>query len=198
MDDVWVTSVIMHTHFAANCLLYCYWWLHFQKKWFQEDYYLRPFLSIERKGGEKSPGFYQNSSQDFCMRCDWLMSHLRPKVGIVDKRSLKVLNDDCIQQLQPPTPPPPLFFLCRNPVPKKPNWNAVNSRLEERKDLLPNAHVDKFNQKCKNFVCNGVFQNSVLLQGAYKGVNIILSPCTTNFLHTSFFLTLTSSKKLCT
>ena len=110
MDDVWVTSVIMHTHFAANCLLYCYWWLHFQKKWFQEDYYLRPFLSIERKGGEKSLGFYQNSSQDFCMRCDWLMSHLRPKVGIVDKRSLKVLNDDCIQQLQPPTPPPPLFF----------------------------------------------------------------------------------------
>ena len=132
MDDVWVTSVIMHTHFAANCLLCCYWWLHFQKKWFQEDYYLRPFLSIERKGGEKSLGLYQNSSQDFCMRCDWLMSHLRPKVGIVDKRSLKVLNDDCIQQLQPPTPPPPLFFSAGTQSPK--NLIEMQSIVDLRRE----------------------------------------------------------------
>ena len=102
MDDVWVTSVIMHTHFAANCLLCLLLMITFSKEMISRGLLFEAIFVYREK--RKSLGLYKNSSQDFCMRCDWLMSHLRPKVGIVDKRSLKVLNDDCIQQLQPTTP----------------------------------------------------------------------------------------------
>ena len=100
MDDVWVTSVIMHTHFAANCLLCLLLMITFSKEMISRGLLFEAIFVYREK--RKSLGLYKNSSQDFCMRCDWLMSHLRPKVGIVDKRSSKCCSS---QSLLPPLKP---------------------------------------------------------------------------------------------